>query len=735
MLTPFLLWKALKTLFLLALLGAVFPTTKGFSQEVSSKRGEGMEFDSTHIDRSNAPTIDGVLDDAVWSRANSSNDFHQLQPHEYSDVSMNTQFWIVHDEDHLYIAVRLEDPQPNKIVATQHIQGKLFESDDQLHISLDTFNSNRHGYYFQINPNGILREALLSNVGWGVHEEWETIWQGQATIDEKGWTAEIAIPFKSLSFDPNSTDWGFNIGRVIRRKSEVIAWASKGTQTWEMSPGALGKLKNVDHIAQGLGIDVEVSGVALIENNGLQGRKESSIEPSLDIFYKPIPQLTLSATVNTDFSATEIDDRIVNLTRFDVMFPEKRNFFLQDANLFSFSSLDGNGTPFFSRKVGMNFNGEALSINAGLKVTGRFDSFNAGVLAIRQESVTGSAETEDLYVVRATHNLLTESEIGFIYTNGNPYSKNENYVLGFDFNYKNNNAFGKNKMEANLWYQTSSSVSDAGDNHAFGIKSRYDAANYNVEWSFTEIGDAFDPAMGFVNRAGIQRHMINLGFKQYYSSKWMHVYRPYIEFEQIRGFDKDEKSENFILTPIHIDSIAGDHLLISWKNQKESLENPFTLVDRLQVTEADYEFSRISVDFRSSRARAFAASMGVEYGDFYDGTRLDLNFAVDWRPWSRLLLSTIYETSRLTMDSGQFETSLKKLNIELALTSRWAWLLSAQHDNLSKVIGINSRLRYMAKNGKELYLVFNKKMKQLEDSNYQNLREDWVVKVSYTWRF
>ena len=453
-------------------------------------------------------------------------DFHQTTPTDGAAPSEVTIVRVTYDDEYLYIAAELRDSDPSGIRATQMIQGRTFYSDDRFWIMLDSFNSKRNDYFFQVNANGIRRDALRENNSRFI-EEWSAIWQVESAIHEDGWSTEIAIPFKSISFAPDSDTWGINFGRSIVRKQEYAYWSSHDRQDW---PAYSGEVTGIGEIEQGLGLDIVPSlslgqsrdlvfgednntfepsldiryritpslaatftintdfstaeiddqQVALdrfslffpekrdfflqdagifefgdIDTNGrpffsrkiglsddgsnvlslgqsrdlVFGEDNNTFEPSLDIRYRITPSLAATFTINTDFSTAEIDDQQVALDRFSLFFPEKRDFFLQDAGIFEFGDIDTNGRPFFSRKIGLSDDGKPIGIVAGAKLTGRVSNFNLGALAIRQEEF-GDLTAQDLFVARASMNVLDESAVGLIMTHGDPTSNDTNSLVG-----------------------------------------------------------------------------------------------------------------------------------------------------------------------------------------------------------------------------------------------------------------------------------------------------------------
>ena len=283
------------------------------------------------------PVIDGDLGDAVWERAAYVDDLHQTLPVEYAEPSERTEIYILYDDNALYVGVRLHDAEPDLITANNMRQNDQVWDDDRFFVMIDPFNERRSGYYFGVNPNGVRNDGLYRNIS-QAYRDWNSIFDVAAGRFEGGWTAEYEIPFKSISFDPTTDTWGMNFSRGIVRRGENLAWVSRDRA---YDPSISGLAVGFEGLEQGLGLDVVPSASVIAERTFPQdpltdGRSDTSLEPSLDVFYKLTPQLNTSLTVNTDFSSTEVDDRQVNLDRFGLFFPEKRDFFLRESDIFDF---------------------------------------------------------------------------------------------------------------------------------------------------------------------------------------------------------------------------------------------------------------------------------------------------------------------------------------------------------------------------------------------------------------
>jgi Domain of unknown function (DUF5916)/Carbohydrate family 9 binding domain-like len=374
-----------------------------------------------------APVVDGKLDDAVWQQAEPITDFHQTRPGDGSEPSEPTVVYVVYTKDALYIGARMADSDPALIAAPTIRHGQGLGPDDRLVVILDPFNSSRTGYRFETNLNAVRHDALYQNIT-SFSADWSTIWDVKTSRDENGWNAELEIPFKSLPLDPNVTTWGFNFGRGIRRRGEEMAWVSYN-RTY--NPSIAGELTGMQGMNQGRGLDIVPSFSTTRSKRFATDTVTTDQQPSFDAFYRLTPSLNAALTVNTDFSATEVDNRQVNLTRFNQFFPEKRDFFLNDSDLFQFGNIGNTGNnavsrparenarPYFSRKLGLSATGNPVDINYGARVSGRVGRWNIGTLAIRQDAFA-TIDAANLFIGRLSANVLQESNIGFIHHRWQP---------------------------------------------------------------------------------------------------------------------------------------------------------------------------------------------------------------------------------------------------------------------------------------------------------------------------
>jgi hypothetical protein len=677
-----------------------------------------------------APVIDGRLDDDAWKNAAVVDDFHQTSPSDGAAPTEVTIVRVTYDDDYLYIAADLRDSDPTGIRAKQMIQGKMIFSDDRFWVTLDSFNNKRNDYFFQVNANGVRRDALRENNARFI-DEWATIWVAESTINENGWTTEIAIPFKSISFAPDAGTWGINFGRGIVRKQEFNMWSSHDRQDW---PAYGGEVSGIEDIEQGLGLDVVPSININQQRDLVLGGDSSGFEPSLDVRYRITPSLSATFTLNTDFSTAEVDEQQVALDRFSLFFPEKRDFFLQDAGIFEFGNIDTNGRPFFSRRIGLSASGEPVGIDGGIKLTGRLGDFNVGALAIHQESA-GLVEAKDLFVARGSYNVLEESAVGFIMTHGDPTSNETNSVIGLDFLYRDSSGPFGEILTGKFWAQQSRSSNLDGDDQAFGAQFEIPSDKLRLYAGAQYIEENFHPALGFVNRAGIRRFDTGIRYRIRPEEGMWRALNSRIDFTHITDMNGDILSQKTRIRPISFYSHRDDFIFIDWERNTELVLNEFDLFGRLNVPVGEYNFDRVRAEIATGMQRPLRVVLSVQDGGFFGGDRLEKFVEFQWNQSAYFSMGLSFTENVVDLPSGSFTSHLASLRTDIAFDSKWSWSNFLQYDNSGDVFAVNSRLRYVPEAGQEMMLVLNHGGVVDAANHLSSTQSDINLKVSYTFRY
>jgi hypothetical protein len=476
------------------------------------------------------------------------------------------------------------------------------------------------------------------------------------------------------------------------------------------------------------------------------------------VFYKLTSSLSGSLTFNTDFSATEVDDRQVNLTRFGLFFPEKRDFFLQDADAFEFGgigslqnfsflsrTLEQNARPFFSRRIGLSADGQPVDLKYGGKLSGRAGPWTLGALAIRQDEYQ-DIEAGDLFVARAALNVLTESSVGVIVTDGDPRTNLDNTLAGVDFRYLNTRLPGGKTVQAEAWYQQTETPGLAADDAAFGARLRVPSTTgLRYGLGFKEVQENFNPALGYINRSGIRDYTAELGWIQRYSStskiRTVLALMSYERVELIGGGLQSELLDGRLLS---FANQRGDDLRLLYTANREVLLEPFVIWDPdpssgdtpVVIPPGDYTYATPGINLEFTGRRRLSGALTYRSGDFYDGSIDNVDAEMTWTPTSQWRLFVSYSYNGVELPQGDFELRLARVGLDFIFSNRLSWVNLIQYDNASESMGFNSRLHWIPQAGREAFIVLNHAMTDLDrDNDFSSEASDLTLRLSYTFRF
>lgn len=730
--------------FLVALLS--IGIDRAWAQEDVPAGGRLKTTEVVYVD--SPPVLDGRLDDEVWSRAYVIDDLHQINPVEYAEPSVETRIYLVYTDDALYVGAELLEDNPSSISAQVMRQGESMPSDDMFGVILDPFNARRSGFRFNVNANGVRNDLLFQNVS-QQNTDWQGIWDAVSSINEDGWVAEIEIPFKTLSFDPANDTWGINFMRWTPRKNEWIGWVSRNNT---MNPSIAGVATGFENMQQGVGLDVVPSFSITDFKTFDPATSTNDNNPSLDIFYKLTPGLNSALTFNTDFSATEVDDRQVNLSRFSLFFPEKRDFFLSDADIFEFGRLGAignfgngptfarpsleNGRPFFSRRIGLGLDGAPVDIEYGGKLSGRVGRWNLGALAIKQDEA-GDIEASDIFVGRMVANVLEGSSVGFMVTNGDPRSNLDNSLVGVDFRYFSSRLAGGRTLQGDAWYQQTETDGREGDDSAYGFRLQVPGSRgFRGSFGVKELQENFNPALGFVNRRGIRDHTLELGYTHRPRDGFFQTIFIGADLQRIDRLDGGLQTEVASLRLLELETRTRDSFDLRYTANKEFVANPFEISEGISIAPGEYSFDEYGFDISTGQHRTFTGSFNYRSGDFYNGERLMLNGALTWSPSRHFRARVGYNFNDVDLPQGDFIVRLVTLRADIVFSSTLSWVNLIQYDNVSETAGINSRLHWIPEAGREAYIVLNHTLQDFDlDNSFESAQVDLTLKFTYTFRF
>jgi len=690
------------------------------------------------------PTIDGDLTDAVWEQAIPLEDLYQVDPLEGVPPSERTEIRILYDTNTIYFGIRLFDREPDKIIAATRERDASLEADDRIEMVLDTFLDKRNAFFFQMNPSGSKGDALITDNGADFNKPWDGIWEGKSRVDALGWAIEMAIPFKTLNFKEGLDTWGFNLTRYIGRRTERARWNNYNRNVSLFTIAEAGELSGIEGIDQGIGLDVVPFFTTNWEKDRTGGGdSDTFLEPGVDVFYKITPNLTLSLTANTDFAETEVDERQINLTRFPLFFPEQRDFFLQDAGNFTFGNQGnrGSGTrfrPFFSRRIGL-VEGEEIPIEFGGKLTGRTGEYNVGVLdtLTGDESVGNgddrmTVESENLFVARISRNLGEQSRVGVIVTDGDPEG-GDNSVFGVDARYRTTSFRGDKALQGTLWALHSETDGASNNETAYGASLSYPNDIWSWSATFMEVQKNFDAALGFVPREDIRQYNADITYEPRID-EYIRSLEFSVETEAV--FDTDDVLETWEteVQPLGILWESGDRLGFEFEHIHDELREDFEIVDDVFIDDGAYDYFRGRIEIDTAEKRKLSGRTGTTGGSYYDGTRWDWWLNLAYRTGPLFTTRLEYRENYVDLDDGDFTTRIAGMRTSFSFTPDLSWNTFTQWDNQSDTIGVNSRLRYIIRPGRDVYLVFNQ-VQQEDNGSFYPRTQDVAFKIGYTFRF
>ena len=689
---------------------------------------------ATRIEASQAPVIDGDISDPVWQKAPPIEEFYQLEPQEGLPPQERTVVRVLYDENNLYFSIMAYDTAP--VTARIKQRDGTIDSDDVVRITLDPDLTRRNGYAFDINPLGARREGLIQN-NTDVLYQWNTLWSTKARITKDGWSAEVAIPFRSISYGHRS-DWGFDLFRMVRQKSERIRWSSINKTIGSQDISHSGTLTGIDGVEGGLGLDVQAFALARYRKtwDAPGGGTGFSFRPSGNIFYKITPSLTGTLTYNTDFSDAPLDQRKVNISRFSLFYPERRDFFLQDAAAFEFGGAplsvnnDPNAAPFFSRRIGI-VNGEPVNILGGAKLSGDYEGIGIGALGVMTAGGAGVGE-QLLSAARITAPILDESKVGFIVTNGDPTGKSDNTVGGVDFQYRKSDFLGDKQLRADAYYEHSSS-STSGQDDSFGMQIELPNEPWSSYFRFKQVGTDFDPALGFVARPGIREYQGRFAYKDRPTDTFVRWWETGLWGDMVTGLDNDVQSIIPLNPWLSFFFESGDSMWMEMWEQHETVP-AFALPRDIEVPAGTYVFSTWHVHMETAPARQVSAILDLQYGKYFGGKLLQTDVSLNFNPNETISTGVRHVMQQMTMPGGNVTIHIGSFDTSLNFTPDMYVRAQMQYDNISKAMALSFRYRWEFEPGSELLVVLGDDA-TLSGTYYQSHTSQLSVRLGKTFRF
>ena len=661
--------------------------------------------------------LDGALDETAWATAPMAQHFVQSDPREGQPATFDTEVRVLYDDDSLYFGVFAKDEEASRIIVNDLKKDYNTEGSDGFRIILDTFHDERNGYQFATNPAGAKWDAQVSNEGRETNANWDGIWEVVTRITETGWVAEIRIPFRTLKFNgAEAQTWGMNFERKVRRLNEDSFW-SPIPRIYDITRVSLAG--TVDGF-RGLrpGRNIRVKPYALTSSNTV-GRlgADGDFDAGLDVKYGVTSGLTWDFTVNTDFSQAEADEQQINLSRFSLFFPEKRDFFLENSGIFQFGAGGGGFGQggggdlrlFFSRRIGLSEAGASVPILAGTRLTGRQGAYSIGVLNMQQRSL-GAVPAANFTALRLRRDLLANSDIGAVLLNKEVDGPGFNRVAGLDANFRFGPSVSLNAYGAKT-FSSEPAVRPQGNDYTMRVAGRFDGRVWQTNGRFDTIGARFNDEMGFVPRLGVDNAFLFAGrrFRPAKISSWVREIRPHWQIDSyIRqdGGGLDSRNQDFHLPLAFQD---GGSMEVGVNPNTEVVRAPFTINTSrgVQVNPGRYEFKEYFVFWNTSNAARVSFNNRYSIGRFYDGYRRSYTFGPSVRLNEHFNASLNLAVNDIELSTGSFVSKLLTTRVNYNFNTRMFVNALVQYNSDNHQWTSNLRFNVIHRPLSDFFLVYN----------------------------
>jgi len=683
--------------------------------------------------------IDGILDEASWSRATPLGPLTMIEPVEGQPPTAATEIRVMADVRNLYVGIRAYDDNPTEIVSYSKARDSELRSEDHIKIILDPYLDGQSGYVFAINPGGARYDALVEGQGTRENPSWDAVWEAGTRRTPEGWTAEIRIPVQSLTFDRFLDAWGFNVERRVQRILEVSRWASPRRDAFIAQTNRAGLITDLPQFDSGVGLTVRPTLVGEAETVGPDGSRYYGAEPSLDVFQRIGSNATAVLTVNTDFAETEVDTRRTNLTRFPLFFPEKRTFFLEGADIFDFGA--GLSTfhtpdivPLFTRRIGL-YEGEQVPIRVGGKVSGRVGRTNFGGLVTGTGSVENLVRGTTMGTFRVKQNILEQSSAGILATFGDPIGRPGSYTAGADVIFNTSRFQGSKNLIVGAWALVTGQKDLNGDRTAFGIVVDYPNDVWDVWVSYKRIGDGFDPSLGFVPRKGV--HLANLGINYRLWSPASLIRNLYFELVPIMAWNLSGELESyrFFTAPLNARFESGDRFEFNVMRQGEWLPEPFEIADGVVIPVGSYEWVRYRLELDLASKRLVSGRISWWFGPFYDGDVSQFSVRLAINPSDFLNFELTGTRNDGSLPAGVFVQEVLGARIRINFSPDLQVSSLGQYQRESGEFGTNIRLRWTFHPLGDLFVVYNYNALDAIGQGWHLDSSQLLVKLQYALRY
>jgi hypothetical protein len=667
------------------------------------------------------PILDGNVNDAVWQSIPPIEAFVQAEPVEGQPASERTEVRVAYDESTLYLSVMNYDSEPDAIIVTDSRRDSELTETDSFQFILDTYHDRQNGFVFGTNPAGIEYDGQVSNeglggggAGGGFNKNWDGTWQVRTRIGDDGWSAEFAIPLRTLRYGQSPQTWGVNFSRNIRRKREVLYW-SPVSRVYDINRlSSAGELHGLElETPRNFKFTPYVVGSALRDYRPPENappdwrpRTDYDGDAGFDVKFGVTPSLNLDFTVNTDFAQVEVDEEQVNLTRFNLFFPEKRPFFLENAGLFAVGRAESIDL-FFSRRIGIHEeSGSLVPILGGTRLSGKAGDFNVGFLNMQTREVDDVTPANNFTVARVSRELPNRSNIGGIFVNRSATgaaagSGNWNRTWGLDGRV----GFGEN-FTLNGFAARTETPGRTGRESAFNLRGEYQRSAGRAWLEFAEVGGDFNPEVGFLERrnyrsvsAGVFRNLRpNIG--------WLRELRPHTSYNSywnLEGFKVTQR----IHIDTHVDFENGYFFSPATDIETEGLEEPFEIHDGIVVAPGTYRSTVFAPRFNTDPRAPLSLELEADIGGFLSGRQRTYGGTLAARRGSDINTSIRWRRNNIHLREGSFRTNLIQWRVNYNITPLMYAESLVQYNDSADTWSANLRFGWLSRAGTGLFLVYN----------------------------
>jgi hypothetical protein len=651
-------------------------------------------------------TIDGVLNEDEWRSATPAANFVQQQPVENGMPTELSEVRFLYDDENLYVGAMLHDDEPDRLITNELKRDFQARDGDLFVLVLDTFNDLRNSYGFQTNPGGAWRDTQSFDEGRTTNQNWDGVWSVRTATVDGGWIVEYAIPFKTLRF-PRSTDqeWGLSMMRLIRRKNEVTMWTSIPRQFSQFRMSYGGLLHGISGVKPGLNLRFKPFATGSVARRG--GRHARDGDGGFDMKLGIGTGLVLDATYRTDFSQVEADAQQVNLTRFNLFFPEKREFFLENQGSFQIGrTYDTNDlVPFFSRSIGLE-NGTPVPIEGGLRLSGRTGSNDVGLLNIQTED-------DNFSVLRYGRQFMRSSTANVFYL-GKEGGSAFNRIAGADVRLAPNRlvSFDFLAMGSDARTSDDAGLKTGGHADASGGAWRagglFEANRTELEASFASLGTGFRDELGFIPRTGVD--ISHLAATQKFRPRSLE--RVVREFRPQLAYDRYDRGgfgvETATLRPnVTVEFQDGSTVTAIVRDNEEANAEPFRVRSNYSIAPGRYQFADGEVSFTTSRARALSWTGGFRTGGFWHGTRDGVSGGVRVRVNEKVAASATMSRDVVALEGQSFTNDLLQLRLDTSFSTRMFLNAFVQYNGVTRDVSSNLRFDFIHHPLSDLFIVYN----------------------------